>query len=81
MEFVTFAISATSLCEGCIAIRVRFWMCARATRQEIVGTIGFCGLRAKEGGAGGGGRTRTALRPRDFESEQIANGTVGRSCK
>ena len=30
-------------------------------------------------GAGGGGRTLTALRPRDFESEQIANGTVGRN--
>ena len=28
-------------------------------------------------GAGGGGRSLAALRPRDFETERIANGTVG----
>ncbi|UCD46781.1 MAG: hypothetical protein JSV28_08840 [Deltaproteobacteria bacterium] len=36
---------------------------------------------AKIHGAGGGGRTLTALRPRDFESDQKGTDSIGRSCK
>ena len=36
---------------------------------------------AKINGAGGGGRTLMALRPRDFESEQEGTEIIGRICK
>jgi len=36
---------------------------------------------AKINGAGGGGRTLTSLRPRDFESDRKGAEFIGRSCK
>ena len=38
-------------------------------------------VNAKINGAGGGGRTRTALRPRDFESGGKGTDFIDRSCK
>jgi len=39
------------------------------------------GVIKRKDGAGGGGRTLTALRPRDFESDRKGTEIVGRSSK
>jgi len=60
--------------------------------EEIIGKLREADVLINQGkkvvdviaeinGAGGGGRTLTALRPRDFESEHIGPVELGRSCK